>query len=152
LDRYLRVKMVAWDQYVNYLVQGQNDRYLPCHLGDLISQPFGYWPNALTTRLPAPSLWTEIEPDACSCFSHPPFHGPCLFTVLRSEKEFHDAAKRNDTDKMRELMKKGVDIKANNKVSACTGLESIHTVTVVGRYTHTHTHARTHTHTHTYTQ
>uniref|UniRef100_A0A8C7QTS2 Ankyrin repeat and death domain containing 1A n=1 Tax=Oncorhynchus mykiss TaxID=8022 RepID=A0A8C7QTS2_ONCMY len=37
--------------------------------------------------------------------------------LLRSEKEFHDAAKRNDTDKMRELMKKGVDIKAKNKVS-----------------------------------
>ncbi|XP_064868269.1 ankyrin repeat and death domain-containing protein 1A isoform X3 [Oncorhynchus nerka] len=35
--------------------------------------------------------------------------------LLRSENEFHDAAKRNDTDKMRELMKKGVDIKAKNK-------------------------------------
>ena len=41
----------------------------------------------------------------------------CVFVpVLRSEKEFHDAAKRNDTDRMLELMKKGVNIKAKNKV------------------------------------
>lgn len=40
-----------------------------------------------------------------------------LLTVLWSEKEFHDAAKRNDTEKMQELMKKGVDVKAKNKVS-----------------------------------
>ena len=33
-----------------YLVQGQNDKFLPCQLGDSIQQPFGYWPNALTTR------------------------------------------------------------------------------------------------------
>jgi hypothetical protein len=29
---------------------------LPCQLGDLIQQPFSYWPNALTTRLPAAPL------------------------------------------------------------------------------------------------
>ena len=34
-------------------IQGQNDRFLPCQLRDSIQQPFGYWPNALTTRLPA---------------------------------------------------------------------------------------------------
>jgi hypothetical protein len=26
--------------------------FLSCQLRDLIQQPFGYWPNALTTRLP----------------------------------------------------------------------------------------------------
>lgn len=43
----------------------------------------------------------------------------CLsfLTVLWSEKEFHGAAKRNDLEKMQELIKKGVDIKAKNKVS-----------------------------------
>lgn len=42
---------------------------------------------------------------------------PYLPTVLWSEKEFHDAAKRNDTGRMQELIKKGVDVKAKNKVS-----------------------------------
>lgn len=41
----------------------------------------------------------------------------CLISVLWSEKEFHDAAKRNDTWKMQELIKKGVDVNAKNKVS-----------------------------------
>uniref|UniRef100_A0A667X7T9 Ankyrin repeat and death domain containing 1A n=1 Tax=Myripristis murdjan TaxID=586833 RepID=A0A667X7T9_9TELE len=36
--------------------------------------------------------------------------------MLWSEKEFHDAAKRNDTGKMQELIKKGVDVKAKNKM------------------------------------
>uniref|UniRef100_A0A3B3ZF57 Death domain-containing protein n=1 Tax=Periophthalmus magnuspinnatus TaxID=409849 RepID=A0A3B3ZF57_9GOBI len=36
--------------------------------------------------------------------------------LLCSEKQFHDAAKRNDTKKMEELIKKGVDPKAKNKV------------------------------------
>ncbi|XP_040426170.1 ankyrin repeat and death domain-containing protein 1A isoform X1 [Cygnus olor] len=35
-------------------------------------------------------------------------------TLLHSEKEFHDAAKRNDTARMEELIKRGVDIKAKN--------------------------------------
>uniref|UniRef100_A0A3P9CKN1 Ankyrin repeat and death domain containing 1A n=1 Tax=Maylandia zebra TaxID=106582 RepID=A0A3P9CKN1_9CICH len=38
-------------------------------------------------------------------------------TLLWSEKDFHDAAKRNDTWKMQELIKKGVDVNAKNKVS-----------------------------------
>lgn len=37
--------------------------------------------------------------------------------VLHSEKEFHDAAKRNDTARMEELIKRGVDIRAKNNVS-----------------------------------
>ena len=37
--------------------------------------------------------------------------------MLWSEKEFHDAAKRNDPEKMQELIKKGVDVQAKNKVS-----------------------------------
>lgn len=37
--------------------------------------------------------------------------------VLHSEKEFHDAAKRNDTARMEELIRRGVDIKAKNNVS-----------------------------------
>ncbi|XP_013768754.1 ankyrin repeat and death domain-containing protein 1A [Pundamilia nyererei] len=36
--------------------------------------------------------------------------------LLWSEKDFHDAAKRNDTWKMQELIKKGVDVNAKNKV------------------------------------
>nr|XP_019935272.1 PREDICTED: ankyrin repeat and death domain-containing protein 1A [Paralichthys olivaceus] len=36
--------------------------------------------------------------------------------LLWSEKEFHDAVKINNTGKMQELIKKGVDIKAKNKV------------------------------------
>ncbi|XP_035009311.2 ankyrin repeat and death domain-containing protein 1A isoform X4 [Hippoglossus stenolepis] len=36
--------------------------------------------------------------------------------LLLSEKEFHDAVKINNTGKMQELIKKGVDIKAKNKV------------------------------------
>ncbi|KAK3562397.1 hypothetical protein QTP86_033538 [Hemibagrus guttatus] len=36
--------------------------------------------------------------------------------LLLSEKVFHNAAKRNDTGKMLELIRKGVDIKAKNKV------------------------------------
>uniref|UniRef100_A0A8D2MFL1 Ankyrin repeat and death domain containing 1A n=1 Tax=Zonotrichia albicollis TaxID=44394 RepID=A0A8D2MFL1_ZONAL len=35
-------------------------------------------------------------------------------TLLQSEKEFHDAAKRNDTARMEELIRRGVDIKAKN--------------------------------------
>ncbi|XP_062418062.1 ankyrin repeat and death domain-containing protein 1A isoform X2 [Pungitius pungitius] len=35
--------------------------------------------------------------------------------LLWSEKEFHDAAKRNDPERMRELIQKGVDVKAKNK-------------------------------------
>uniref|UniRef100_A0A8B9LQX8 Ankyrin repeat and death domain containing 1A n=1 Tax=Astyanax mexicanus TaxID=7994 RepID=A0A8B9LQX8_ASTMX len=38
------------------------------------------------------------------------------FIMLRSEKELHDAAKRNDTEKMQELIRKGVDPKAKNKM------------------------------------
>ena len=47
------------EQWVNCLVQGQ-DRYLPCQLGDSIQQPFRYWPNALTSRLPVTCviLWS----------------------------------------------------------------------------------------------
>lgn len=37
--------------------------------------------------------------------------------LLRSEKELHDAAKRNDTAKIEELIKRGVDVKAKSKVS-----------------------------------
>lgn len=37
--------------------------------------------------------------------------------MLHSEKEFHDAAKRNDTARMEELIKRGVDIRAKNNVS-----------------------------------
>lgn len=37
--------------------------------------------------------------------------------VLHSEKEFHDAAKRNDTARMEELIKRGVDVKAKTNVS-----------------------------------
>lgn len=36
--------------------------------------------------------------------------------VLCSEQEFHDAVKRNDTVKMQELIRRGVDIKIKNKV------------------------------------
>nr|XP_006012598.1 PREDICTED: ankyrin repeat and death domain-containing protein 1A [Latimeria chalumnae] len=36
--------------------------------------------------------------------------------LLRSEKEFHDAAKQNDMEKMEELMRRGVDIKAKNNI------------------------------------
>jgi hypothetical protein len=41
------------EQWDKWLVQGQNYRFEPCQLGDFIQQPFDYWPNALTTRLPA---------------------------------------------------------------------------------------------------
>lgn len=37
-------------------------------------------------------------------------------SVLCSEKEFHDAAKHNDTARMEELIRRGVDIKAKNNV------------------------------------
>uniref|UniRef100_A0A8C2WED9 Ankyrin repeat and death domain containing 1A n=1 Tax=Cyclopterus lumpus TaxID=8103 RepID=A0A8C2WED9_CYCLU len=37
--------------------------------------------------------------------------------LLWSEKEFHDAAKRNEPDKMQELIRKGVDVKAKNKLN-----------------------------------
>ncbi|KAF3833374.1 hypothetical protein F7725_027039 [Dissostichus mawsoni] len=36
--------------------------------------------------------------------------------LLCSEKEFHDAARRNDTGKMQELIKMGVNVKAKNKI------------------------------------
>ncbi|XP_056203810.1 ankyrin repeat and death domain-containing protein 1A isoform X4 [Falco biarmicus] len=37
-------------------------------------------------------------------------------SLLHSEKEFHDAAKRNDTARMEELIRRGVDIKAKNNI------------------------------------
>lgn len=37
--------------------------------------------------------------------------------MLWSEKEFHDAAKKNDTEKMLELIQRGVNVRAKNKVS-----------------------------------
>lgn len=40
-----------------------------------------------------------------------------VFAVLHSEKAFHNAAKRNDTGKMLELIRKGVDIRVKNNVS-----------------------------------
>ena len=46
-------QITASEQWFNCLVQGQNDRFLPYLLGDSIHQPFSYWPNTLTTRLPA---------------------------------------------------------------------------------------------------
>nr|XP_047932198.1 ankyrin repeat and death domain-containing protein 1A isoform X2 [Anser cygnoides] len=43
-------------------------------------------------------------------------------SLLHSEKEFHDAAKRNDTARMEELIKRGVDVKAKtNTELPCTG-------------------------------
>lgn len=53
---------------------------------------------------------------------------PCLsfLSVLWSEKEFHDAAKRNDTEKMQELIKKGVNVKAKNKVSPLKNKHASH--------------------------
>lgn len=39
-----------------------------------------------------------------------------LSSVLWSEKELHDAAKKNNTEKLQELIQKGVDVKARNKV------------------------------------
>lgn len=47
----------------------------------------------------------------CECLS--------VLIVLVSEKELHDAAKRNDSEKLKELIRKGVDVKAKNKVSFC---------------------------------
>lgn len=64
------------------------------------------------------SCWcTNVEHEKYTCLTHKIL--PCLsfLTVLWSEKEFHDAAKRNDTGRMQELIKKGVDVKAKNKVS-----------------------------------
>ncbi|KAF7239512.1 Ankyrin repeat and death domain-containing protein 1A [Varanus komodoensis] len=37
-------------------------------------------------------------------------------TLLLSEKEFHDAARRNDTARMAELIERGVDVKAKNNL------------------------------------
>jgi hypothetical protein len=34
------------------LLSGRMEILLPCQFGDSIQLPFGYWPNALTTRLP----------------------------------------------------------------------------------------------------
>uniref|UniRef100_A0AAZ3SB50 Secreted protein n=1 Tax=Oncorhynchus tshawytscha TaxID=74940 RepID=A0AAZ3SB50_ONCTS len=41
------------EQWVNCLAQGQNNRFLPSQLGNQSSNLLGYWPNALTTRLPS---------------------------------------------------------------------------------------------------
>ena len=41
------------------LAQGQNDKCFPCQLRDSIQQPFGYWPNTLTTRY-SMSLWPKL--------------------------------------------------------------------------------------------
>lgn len=42
--------------------------------------------------------------------------------LLRSEKEFHVAARYNDTEKMLHLINKGVNIKAKNNIGLpCTG-------------------------------
>ena len=43
--------MTAQEQWVTCFLQGKNDRFFSCQ--DTIQQPFKYWPNALTTRLPA---------------------------------------------------------------------------------------------------
>ena len=48
---------VPREQRVNCLAQGQNDRFLPCQLRESIQQPFSYWPNTQTTRLPAALLY-----------------------------------------------------------------------------------------------
>jgi len=45
--------------------------------------------------------------------------------VLWSEKELHDAAKRNDLDRMQELIRKGVDVKAKNKVRLLMGFSPV---------------------------
>ena len=37
--------------------------------------------------------------------------------VLLSEKALHDAAKRNEAEKMQELIRMGVNVRAKNKVS-----------------------------------
>ena len=39
------------------------------------------------------------------------------FPVLLSEKALHDASKRNDVEKMQELIRMGVNVRAKNKVS-----------------------------------
>uniref|UniRef100_A0A4W5PI34 SPHK1 interactor, AKAP domain containing n=1 Tax=Hucho hucho TaxID=62062 RepID=A0A4W5PI34_9TELE len=39
-------------QWVNCLFQGQNNRFLPCQLGDSIQEPFGYCPNKLASISP----------------------------------------------------------------------------------------------------
>ena len=62
--------MAAWEQWVNCLVQEQNNRFLPCQLRDSS--------NALTTRLPAgyfPFGWGV---------SHMPFgkHQRCLLIIF----------------------------------------------------------------------
>lgn len=44
-------------------------------------------------------------------------HSSVSAAVLHSEKEFHDAAKHNDTARMEELIRRGVDVKAKNHVS-----------------------------------
>lgn len=44
-------------------------------------------------------------------------HSSVSAAVLHSEKEFHDAAKRNDIARMEELIRRGVNIKAKNNVS-----------------------------------
>ncbi len=59
--------------------------------------------------------------DVCTCIYTILYITPVTlhsyFTpVLRSEKEFHDAAKRNDTERMQELIRRGVDIRVKNKV------------------------------------
>jgi hypothetical protein len=48
------LEMPTGEQWVKYLVQGQNYSFFgPCQFGNSIQQPFSYGPNALTTRLPA---------------------------------------------------------------------------------------------------
>ena len=42
----------AQEQWVNCVVQGQNNIFVSCQLGDSNFQPFGYQSNTLTTRLP----------------------------------------------------------------------------------------------------
>ena len=53
--------------------QDQNNRFLPRQVRDLIQQPFGYWPNALTTRLPEYSDKVAIvgtTSEVCNNFSN----------------------------------------------------------------------------------
>lgn len=50
--------------------------------------------------------------------------------MLWSEREFHDAVKKNDTEKMQELIHKGVEVKVKNKVSVV--VQTVDTVPGLG--------------------
>ena len=124
--------------------------YLLCKLGDSIQQPFGYWPNALTTRLPAAPKYTYIRRYTHTyiytymhayihTYIHTYIHA-CMHTYIHAYMHTYihilERVEKGETDRQKERGKRLEETERGGRLDKCgcsclisdTVLHSLHSV------------------------